>query len=183
MAKKPAQRNSPQEPKLKTIVRKYIQYEGDLKNEIFNPKFEFGFAFTHPKGTRPDGKPKGIGFQAIKPKKEVFIELGNRLNISPQHLKILDADQKKKAKFFDTIQKIFLMKNVAYGINFKENFWITSRRIYLTDKKKLSMNLFYETIRNLFNSNIYAIHLINKICSGNSDSQDFDEDKTLSLYT
>ena len=183
MAKKPAQRTPSQEPQLKTIIRKYIRYEGDLKNEIFDPKLEFGFAFTHPKGNKPDGKPKGIGFQAIKPKKEDFIELGSRLNISPQHIKILDADQKKKAKFFGTIQKIFLMKNVAYGINFKENFWITSHRIYLNDKKKLSMNFFYETIRNLFNSNIYAIRLINSICSGNGNNRDFDDGEDLSLYS
>ena len=181
MAKKPAQHNPSQEPKLKTIILKFVQYEGDLKNEIFDPKYEFGFVFTHPKGSHPDGKPKGIGFQVIKPKKEVFIELGNKLNISPQHLKILDADQKKKAKFFDTIQKMFLIKNVAYGINFKENFWITSHRIYLNDRKKLSMNLFYESIRNLFNSNIYAIRSINAICSG--DGSDFDEGGDLSLYT
>lgn len=181
MAKKPVQKGSSQEPKLKSIIRKYIQYEGDLKNEIFDPKLEFGFAFTHPKGSHPNGKPKGIGFQAVKPKKENFLELGNRLNISPQHLKILDEDKKKKAKFFDTIQKIFLMKNVSYGINFKENFWVTTHRIYLNDRKKLSMNLFYETMRNLFNSNIYAIQIINKICLGNS--HDFDEKEDLSLYT
>ena len=181
MAKKPAQQNPSQEPKLKTIVRKFVQYEGDLKNEIFDPKLEFGFAFTHPKGSHPDGKPKGIGFQATKLKKENYIELGSRLNISPEHLKVLNADQKKKAKFFDTIQKIFLMKNVAYAINFKENFWVISHRLYLNDRKSLSMTFFYESIRNLFNSNIYAIRSINAICSG--DGSDFDEGGDLSLYT
>ena len=60
MAKKPVQKKPSQEPKLKSIVRKYVQYEGDLKNEIFDPKLEFGFVFTHPKGSLPNGKPKGI---------------------------------------------------------------------------------------------------------------------------
>ena len=181
MAKKPAQRNSSQAPKLKTIIRKYIRYEGDLKNEIFDPKLEFGFVFNHPKITHPDRKSKDIGFQIIKPKKENFLELASKISISPQHLKILEADMKKKTKFFDTIARIFLMKNVSYAINFKENFWIVSHRIYLNDKNKISMNLFYTSLRNLFNSNIYAIRLINIICSGNGS--DFNEGEDLSLYS
>lgn len=181
MAKKPVQKKPSQEPKLKSIVRKYIQYEGDLKNEIFDPKLEFGFVFTHPKGSHPNGKARGIGFQVLKPKKERFIELGSKIQISPQHVKILDADKKKKTKFFDTIIKIFLMKNVTYIINFKENFWIISHRIYLNDKKTISMNFFYESLRDLFNSNLYAIRIINTICSG--DLPDFNGDKDLSLYT
>ena len=179
MAKKPAQKK-PQEPKLKTVIRKYIQYEGDLKNEIFDPKLEFGFVFTHPKGSFPNGKSKGLTFQVIKPKKEKFIEFMGRINISPQHVKILDADKKKKTKFFDTITRIFLMKNMTYAINFKENFWILSHRRYITDGKSISMNQFYETIRNLFNSNLYAIRTINTICSG--DLPDFNGDDS-SLYS
>ena len=181
MAKKPVQKGPSQEPKLKSIVRRYIQYEGDLKNEIFDPKLEFGFVFTHPKGSLPNGKPRGPGFQVLKPKKEKFIELGSKISMSPEHVKILDADKKKKNKFFDTILKIFLMKNVTCVINYKENFWIISHRIYLNDKKIISMNFFYESLRNLFNSNLYAIRIINSICSG--DLPDFNGDKDLSIYT
>ena len=181
MAKKPVQKGPSQEPKLKSIVRRYIQYEGDLKNEIFDPKLEFGFVFTHPKGSHPNGKPRGIGFQVLKPKKERFIEIGSKISISPEHIKILDADKKKKTKFFDTILKIFLMKNATYTINYKENFWIILHRIYLNDKKTISINLFFESIRNLLNSNVYAIRTINTICSG--DLPDFNEKEDLSLYT
>jgi len=180
MAKKPAQRTPSQGPKLKAVIRKYIQYEGDLKNEIFDSKLEFGFVFTHPKGSLPNGKPKGIGFQVVKPKKVKAIEFGSRINISPQHVKILDADKKKKTKVFDTITKIFLMKNVTYAINFKENFWIITHRIYIDNKKTISMNQFYETIRNLFNSNLYAMRNINTVCSG--DLPDFNGDDS-SLYS
>ncbi len=180
MAKKPAQKNTSQEPKLKAVIRKYIQYEGDLKNEIFDPKLEFGFVFTHPKGSLPNGKPKGIGFQVVKPKKVKCVEFGSRINISPQHVKILDADKKKKTKFFDTITRIFLMKNVTFAINFKENFWILSHRIYVNDKNTISMNQFYETIRNLFNSNLYAMRTITTISSG--DLPDFNGDEG-SLYS
>ena len=73
------------------------------------------------------------------------------------------------------------MKNATYAINFKENFWILTHRIYLNDKKTISINLFFESIRNLLNSNVYAIRTINTICSG--DMLDFNEKEDLSLYT
>ena len=73
------------------------------------------------------------------------------------------------------------MKNVGCVINYKEDFWIISHRIYLNDKKTISMSLFYESPRNLFNSNLYAIRIINTMCFG--DMSDFNGDKDLSLYT
>jgi hypothetical protein len=112
MSKKPST-----EPKLKAIIRKFISSFGDLKAERHNPKLDFQFEFTHPKGILPNGKPTGIGFQVLKPKKEDFVEIGSRINIGPNAVKILGAIPKKKMQLFNSITKLSLLKNGIYVIS------------------------------------------------------------------
>ena len=170
-------KNPNQKPKLKGIVRKHIQSLAELKSEITNnPKLEFGFVFNYPKGFLSNGKPKGIGFQVTKLKKKRFIEIGSKIVLAPEHIKV---NAKKNHQFFDSIVRIFLMKNVSHFINYKDNSWVIANRIYLNDNHTIPINLFYNTLNNLLNSNLYAIHII----SSNNNGIDFNGDRDLSFYT
>ena len=169
-----AKKSSPG-PTLKAIIRKYASTLGDLKAERHDPKFEFNFEFTSPKGSLPNGKPTGIGFNVFKPKKGDFIEIGSKVIISPEHIKLLDADPKKGIELFNTITKMFLLKNVTYIIRHKEHFFVLYRRIYLDNKNYVLKQKFYEILRNLLNANLYAIRLIQQSCSGKVDKNDLDK--------
>ena len=173
MAKKPVKKL---ESKLKPLIRRYILEIGELERELTNSNLEFGFLFHHPKGFIKDKfgmkTPRGRVFQANKPKNVDLLALNLRTTISPEHVKILEASKEKKAKVWDDLVKLCLMKNVEYTINRKENFFILSKVIYLDGKNSISMNQFYKTIRNLLHTDFYSVMIIQKECSGKIDDKD-----------
>ena len=165
-----------QETRLNALIRNYIAKIGELGKEIKNPNLEFGFLFYHPKGFTKEksGKIKYHGrvFQANKPKKGDLVVISHRTNISPEHIKVMQTSKEKMFKVYDELIKIFFIKNVEYNINLKENFFILSNPIYFDDNKKISMNQFYKTLRNLLYADLYSMMIIQKECSGKIDAKD-----------
>ena len=170
MAKKPSQ-----ESKLKVLIRKYITKIGELGKDLtkMNPKLEFGFLFFHPKGLTKQSNGKiiyhGRSFQANKPKKENFLVISHKTDLNPNHKKIVETSEKKKYKLYNDLKKIFLLKNVEYTLNIKEHSYIISNRIYPEKEGNISIENFYNTLRNIFHSDIYAIIVINEQLSGKVD--------------
>lgn len=66
---------SAKENNTKVLIREYLLDEGYLRENIKDPRFDFGFRFEYPKGKTPDGKSTGRTFLVIKPKKIEFIEI------------------------------------------------------------------------------------------------------------
>jgi len=172
MAKKPGQ-VKPQKPLLKTLIKKYIQKDGVFKAENKNPNLEFGFLFHHPQQLGPNGNPQGLLFQANKPKKEDFIVLSTKVNVSPEHVKILEAGQKKKHKLYQSLIKLFLLKNVEHQVNIKDNYYIIHKRIFLNHQKLISRKDFYNSLRKLFTANLHAIVLVQEAYSRDFDLDNF----------
>ena len=170
MAKKPIKRR---EPKLKLLIRRYILEIGELERELTNSNLEFKFLFHYPKGFVKDELgikiPRGRAFQANKPKDVDLLALNHRIAISPEYVKILEASKEKKAKVWDDLIKLCLMKNVEYNINWEECSILLSDVIYLDGKNYISLNKFYKTIRNLLHTDFYSSMIIQKECSGKID--------------
>ena len=121
----------------------------------------------------PNGNPRGLLFQANKPKKEVFIVLSAKVDVSPEHVKILETGQKKKHKLYQSLIKLFLLKNVEHQINRKDNFYVIHKRIFLNHQKLISRKEFYNSLRKLFTANLHAIVLVQEACSGDFDLDNF----------
>jgi len=177
MAKKPSQ---VKKPNLKTLIRRYIQKDGILKMEINNPNLEFSFLFHHPQLLDPNGNPRGLSFQANKPKKEDFIVISTKVDVSPEHVKILETDQKKKHKLYQSLIKLFLLKNVEHQVNRKDNSYIIHKRIFLNHQKLISRKDFYNSLRKIFTTDLHAIVLVQEACSGDFDLDNYSGS---SLYT
>lgn len=158
MAKKTV--NSKPKPKktLKQIIRKMILEESAITKEPDIPKMDFFFAVQSIKNV-----PKSPHFNIFKPNKEAFIEMGNKLQIHPNHLKILNADPKKREKIFTEIRRVCLIKNVLFI--FQPESFILFDRIYLESNKAISMNQFRKTFRNILNTVFYALDLFKNIDS------------------
>ena len=165
MAKKPAQKRESSEPKLKTVLRKFILKESDISGEPSVPQMDFYFEVSSIKGNSKSPK-----MNIFKPKKENFIELGSKVIIHPQHLKIFEADPQKRLKLFNEIKRVCLIKNVSYILNQKDYF-VMLDRIYLEPNKNLSMNRYHKTFRNVLNSVLYALVLFGNI-GKNKDKAD-----------
>lgn len=155
MAKKP-----PQRPKktLKQIIRKMILEESAITKEPDIPKMDFFFTIRSIKNI-----PKSPGFTLFKPKNESFIEMGSKIQIHPNHLKILNADPKKREKIFTELRRICLIKNVLFILQ-PESF-VLFDRIYLESNKAISMNQFRKTFRNILNTVFYALDLFKNVDS------------------
>lgn len=170
MAKKPSQ-----ESKLKVLIRRYIIKIGELGDDLTkkNPRLEFGFLFFHPKGLTKQSNGKiiyhGRSFQANKPKKENFLVISHKTTLDLKHKKIVDTSENKRNKLYNDLKKIFLLKNVEYNLNLQEHSYIISNRIYPEKEGNISMENFYNTLRNIFHSDIYAIIIINEQLSGKVD--------------
>lgn len=50
---------STKESKTKVLIREYLLNEGHLRENLKDPKLDFGFRFEFPKGKTPDGKSTG----------------------------------------------------------------------------------------------------------------------------
>ena len=153
IAKKP-------EPKktLKQIIRKMILEESAITKEPDIPKMDFFFTIQSIKTV-----PKSPGFTIFKPKNGNFIEMGSKIQVHPNHLKILNADPKKREKIFTEIKRVCLIKNVLFILQ-PESF-VLFDRIYLESNKTISMNQFRKTFRNVLNTVFYALDLFKTVDS------------------
>ena len=153
IAKKPP--NSKPKP-LKQIIRKMILEESAITKEPDLPKMDFFFAVQSIKNV-----PKSPYFNIFKLNKATFIEMGSKIQIYPNHLKILKSDPKKKEKIFTELKRVCLIKNVIFI--FQSESIVLFDRIYLESNKTISMNQFRKTFRNVLNAVFYALDLFKNI--------------------
>ncbi len=176
---------SAKENKTKVLIREYLLDEGHLRENIKDPRFDFGFRFEFPIGKTPDGKSTGRTFLVIKPKKKEFIEISSSTKISPVHVKALNSlkDVKKK-QFFTDIRKLFFLQNVFFQIDLKNYRYVVIDRIYLEKDGTVSKDFFYRIIRKVFNCVVYSITLLLEYISGKIKPEDFSTIKSpnSSLY-
>ena len=157
MAKKQAKAQGSSEPKLKTTLRKYILKESDISGEPSIPNMDFTFEIQSIKGNAKSPK-----MRIFKLKGKDFVEFGCKIAISPQHLKMLEADPEKRNKLLGEIARICLFKNVHYILNQKE-FFVIFDRMYLDNNRIPTMNRYYGTFKNLLNTIIYTLSLFGKL--------------------
>lgn len=166
IAKKPPPDQKRPNKTLKQIIRKMILEESAITKEPDVPKMDFFFTIRSIKNV-----PKSPGFTLFKLKNESFIEMGSKIQIHPNHLKILNANPKKREKIFTEIKRVSLIKNVLFI--FQPDSFVLFDRLYLESNKAISMNQFRKTFRNVLNTVFYALDLfINIDSSGITDIGD-----------
>lgn len=165
---------STKENKIKILIREYLLDEGLLRENIKNPKIDFGFRFEFPKGKTPDGKPVGRSFSVVKPKKKNFIEISSGTRIDKIHMNALDSlKDKKKEQFFADLRKLFLHRDVFFHIDFKNLRYVVIETIFLTKNGGISKDFFYRIIRKVFTSVLLSVTLLREYISGKIKPEDF----------
>ncbi|MFX1257302.1 MAG: DUF2299 family protein [Promethearchaeota archaeon] len=171
------------------LIREYLLDEGLLRKKIKDPKIEFGFQFIFPPGKDPLGRAIGKMMVVFKPKNKdsLFIEIGTQ--IARIHINALDSLGEKKMQFFMDLRKSFLIKDVFFGIDIKNNRYKISDQIFLKADGTISKNIFYKSIRRVFNSAAYSNMILAEYCAGKvkpedlTKSKDFAFGSDFSLYS
>ena len=173
-----------QENEIKYMIQEYLIEEGILKQKITNPNLDFGYMISFPPGVKNFHK-----MNVFKPKNKDFIIILIATQISNQHVKALDSLGDKKLRFFTSLRKIFLLKDVYFRIDAGNNRFEISDQIFLKSNGKLSKNSLYKGIRRVFNCAVYANTILGEFCYGkvkddeSDQSRDYTPGSDFSLYS
>jgi hypothetical protein len=112
------------------------------------------------------------------------------LQISPPHVKALDSlEDNKKLNFFLDLRKSFLLKDVFFRIDIKNNRYEIIDQYFLDSNEKFSKNSFFNTVRKVFNCAAYSNIILSEYCAGKVKPEDFlkskefDSDSDFTLYS
>jgi hypothetical protein len=134
--------------KLKALIRKYIlDIGGLLKEEIDEPKLEFGFRFIYP-------HQNGRLLIVLKTKKTDFIEISCPSNLPDQYINALNSlEERDKSHFAKRLQKeILFNKSVDFMYDFSVKFTVVVMdRIYI-EQDTISKNEFFRIVRNIYST-------------------------------
>ncbi|MFW9899187.1 MAG: DUF2299 family protein [Candidatus Thorarchaeota archaeon] len=157
-----------EESEIKNLIQEYLLDEGILREKVKDPKIEFGFRFTFPPG--PIGK---IMF-VIKPKNKDLIIITIGTQISDPHINALNSlNDNKKMQFFVELRKFFLLKDVYFRINIENHRYEISDQLFLKEDGSVSKNVFYKSVRRVFNCAAYSNIILEEFCSGKIKPEDF----------
>ncbi|MHA1270724.1 MAG: DUF2299 family protein [Candidatus Helarchaeota archaeon] len=148
---------------IEQVIRNWCEDEGifrikhketDMaKNNLF--VFDIDYPYNHPHPVR---------LQVFVPKGKDFVVILCSTKISPVHLNVLKADQKIIRKFVEKFVDTMFLMQIDYNLRSAKgqlDAWILSDRIFFDG---LTKNDFYKCIRKIFNAQLYANSLLNKIC-------------------
>ena len=161
---------SSKETKIKTLIREYLLDEGILRENIKDPRIEFGFKFDYPPGKIPSGKPIGKPFTVVVPKKKDRLDISINIGIAPNIIKILES---RKNELFNDLKKLFLSMHVMFNINVKNYIFNLIDIIYLDDNNLVSKNTFYKSVRLLHDAAIHSFIIIGEYAKREHDGLDF----------
>ncbi len=161
---------SSKETKIKALIQEYLLDEGILRENIKDPKLEFGFKFEYPPGKDPSGKPIGKPFTVAKLKKKDRLDISINVGIDPKTAKMLEP---RKTELFNDLKKLFLSMHVISNINAINYRYNLIDIIYLDDNNLVSKNTFYKSVRLLHDAAIHSFIIIGEYAKREHDGLDF----------
>ncbi len=181
---------SSKESKIKQLIQDYLLDEGLLREKITDSKVEFGFQFIFPPGKDPLGRQVGRSMVVFRPKRKNIIIVSLGIQISDPHVKVLDSLEKnRKMSYFMDLRKSFLLRDVFFRIDIKNNRYEIMDQYFLDKEGNLSKNSFFKIVRKVFNCAAYSNIILSEYCAGKIKPEDllkskeFDSDSNFSLYS
>ncbi len=156
------------ESNIKELIQEYLSQEGLLKENLIDPKIEFGFKFVFPP------VPMGKIMFVIKPKNKNIIIITIGTQISEPHVNALNAlENNKKLQFFLDLRKFFLLKDVYFRIDLEEYRYEISDQMFVEKEGTITKNNFYNSVRKVFNCDAYSNIILEEYCLGKIKPESF----------
>lgn len=153
---------------IKELIQEYLSQEGLLKENLIDPKIEFGCKFIFPP------VPMGKIMFVVKPKNKDIVVITIGTQISEPHVNALNAlENNKKMQFFLDLRKFFLLKDVYFRIDIAEYRYEISDQIFLEKEGIITKNNFYNSVRKVFNCDAYSNIILEEYCSGKIKPESF----------
>ena len=167
-----------EQSKIRNLIQEYLLDEGILREKIKDQKIDFGFQFAF-----PPGKISKIMF-VIKPKNKDLIIITIGTQISDPHINALNSlNNNKKMQFFIELRKFFLLKDVYFRISIDKYRYEISDQVFLKKDGSISKNMFFNSIRKVFNSAAYSNIILEEYCSEKIKPEDFTKAKEFTSGT
>ncbi len=181
---------SSKESKIKKLIQDYLLDEGLLREKISDSKVDFGYQFIFPPGKDPLGRQVGRSMVVFRPKNKNIILVSLGIQISDPHVKALDSLEKnRKLNYFMDLRKSFLLRDVFFRIDIKNNRYEIMDQYFLDKEENLSKNSFFKIVRKVFNCAAYSNIILSEYCAGKIKPEDllkskeFNSDSNFSLYS
>lgn len=146
---------------LEEKIRDWAIDEGILGKQLpRNPKIVFGYELNF-----PPNSPKPMRLMVIQPHGSKAISIQIATQIAKPHVEAIQkADSQGLLKFFVIFKKYMLTQNLLYNLDPKKARYVILDSIY---PDGMTQNLFYQTIRKVFNANVYINMYLMDIIAGN----------------
>ena len=138
---------------IKSIVRNYIlKIGGLLKEEINDPKLEYGFGFIYPNTTI--GKPMTV----VQLKKKEHIEISFVIRIDPKHVEEFKTlEEADKRSFMKTLHKMLFRIELPFILDFRQKFFISLLDKIYIENDTISLNTFFKSVQKIYSQAILIL--------------------------
>ncbi len=135
---------SDQKSPLKSIIRSYIlEIGGLLKEELKEPRFEFGFRFLYP-------NERGRLLLIAQPKNKSVIEISQGTPLSTEHRQgFMALPDRDKKNFVKNLQKILFRLEVDYSYEFSKHYTIVLIDKLFLENDAISINELFRSVRKI----------------------------------
>ena len=146
---------------IENLIRDYLLDEGILREKISDSKLDFGLIFSFPPG------PNSEQLSVFSPKKKSFIIIAIRTQLSQKHAQALDSlKDNKKLQFFNDLKKYFLIKEVYFVLDARNNRYEIHEQLFPDNDDYISKNSFFKGILKVFYCYFFSNVLLGEYCSG-----------------
>ncbi len=139
------------------LVRDWALEEGIMSKKFpSKEELEFGFELKFPPSAPFQ---KNVALVCPKDKDFLVFQLGTQM--SPDHVAIMkNTTPEKQVKFFSKMKKYFYSQNLLYNLDIPNLRWAIIDQVHFDG---LTKNLFFSTIRKIFNASLYIDQILGEI--------------------
>ena len=132
-------------PSFISVIRNYVlKIGGLLKEEIHEPKLEFGLHFIYPNNL---GNPMTV----VQLKKKEYIEISFPIKIGEKHIEVFKGLNKvDKRNFMKTLQKKLLQTGLLFNYDFQQRYMISLVDKLFIDNDRISLNDFFKSVQRVY---------------------------------
>ncbi len=164
--------------KMMELVRDWALEEGIMSKKFpSKEELEFGFELKFPPNAPFQ---KNVALVCPKDKDFIVFQLGTQM--SPEHVAIMkNAPPEKQVRFFSKMKKFFYQQNLLYNLDIPNLRWAVIDQVHFDG---LTKNVFFSTIRKIFNTSLYIDQILAEIIleGGGTSNQSSQTGPRSSLY-
>ena len=140
-------------PSIKSVIRNYVlKIGGLLKEEVNDPKLEFGFTFIYPNNL---GNPMTV----VQLKKKEYVEISFGIRVDAKHIEeFKKLDEVDKRSFMKTLQKKLLKTGLLFNYDFQQRYMISLVDKLFIENDRISLNDFFTSVQQVYSHLLLPSH-------------------------